>query len=63
MKEISIAFPAELTEKEWANHLDKMIAAFEFAGSDARWSASPEEYEKHQEGINLFAEYFFGLWW
>lgn len=62
-KEITIAHPPDLSEKEWADELDKMIAAFEFAASETRWVAPPDEYKKHQEGIDLFAKHFFGLWW
>lgn len=62
-KEITIDYPVDETEKKWNQKLDKMIAAFEFAGSEARWNAPPEEFKKHQEGINLFAKHFFGLWW
>jgi len=62
-KEVTMGHPMDMTEQEWANDLDKMIAAFEFAGSEKRWMATNEEYKKHQEGIDLFAEHFFGLWW
>lgn len=62
-KEVQGGYPSDLTEQEWAKKIDKMIAAFEFAGSEARWNAGPEEYDKHQKGIELFAENFFGLWW
>ncbi len=62
-KEVTIAHPSDMSEKEWEEKLDKMIAAFEFAGSEERWMAKPEEYTKHQEGINLFAEYYWALWW
>lgn len=43
--------------------LDKMIAAFKFAGSEERWVAPHEEFLKHQEGLKLFADKYFGLWW
>jgi hypothetical protein len=62
-KEVTIAYPSDMSEKEWAENLDKMIAAFEFAGSEERWMAGPKEYEKHQEGIDLFAKHYWGLWW
>lgn len=42
--------------------LDKMITAFEYAASDDRWE-NMKDCEKHQEGIDLFAKYYFGLWW
>jgi hypothetical protein len=62
-KEVNIGIPSDLTEKEWQSILDKMIAAFEFAASDRRWDAEAEEYNKCQEGIDLFARYYFSLWW
>lgn len=62
-REITIATPSDMEEKEWKDQLDKMIAAFEFAGSEERWVADPKEFKKHQKGINLFAKHFFGLWW
>ena len=62
-KEVTIAHPSDMSETEWEEKLDKMIAAFEFAAGEERWMAKPEEYEKHQEGIDLFAEYYWALWW
>jgi len=61
--EIRRGYPSDMTDKEWQIILDKMIAAFEFAGSEASWDAPPSEFEKHQEGINLFAKFFHSLWW
>jgi hypothetical protein len=54
---------ADPERQQWYDELDKMIAAFEFAGSEERWMAKPEEFKKHQEGLKLFAEHYFGLWW
>ena len=62
-KEVTIGFPADLSEQEWASILDQMIAAFQFFGSEERWSAPHEECEKHQEGIDLFAQHYQSLWW
>lgn len=62
-KEVTIAVPQDMTQEEWHEILDKMIAAFEFAGSDARWEATPGDFEKYQEGLDLFAKYYFLLWW
>ena len=62
-KEVTIGIPGNLKEDEWNLILDKMIAAFEFAASDKRWVAESEEYQKHNEGIKLFAEHFWSLWW
>ena len=62
-QELNNGFPDGMSEQEWNDNLDKMIAAFEFAGSDRRWLAGNEEFEKHQEGLKLFAEHYYGLWW
>lgn len=62
-RDLSIGFPSDLSEDEWQEMLNKMIAAFEFAASEDRWMASPEEYDKHHEGIKLFAEHYWALWW
>jgi hypothetical protein len=62
-KEITRAHPAELSWEEWNIILDKMIAAFEFAHSGRRFDAPPEDFDKYQKGINLFAKYYFALWW
>ncbi len=52
--------PAEYTMEEWNIILDKMIAAFEYYGSDQRWDIEAEV--KHQEGIDLFAKHYGWLW-
>ncbi len=62
-KVLNIGRPPEMTDAEWDAILDKMIDAFEFAGSETRWDASFKEYEKHSEGIKLFAEHYWKLWW
>lgn len=62
-RELTIAHPSNHSEDEWNEILDKIIAAFEFAASEGRWQASPEEYDKHHEGIKLFAQYYWALWW
>lgn len=50
--------------KEWAEELDKMISAFEWYGSENRWNDNEfEMMKKHQEGLDLFAKYYGGLWW
>ncbi len=62
-KEVAHATPSDIPEEEWNAILDKMISAFEFASSEARWNADESEYVRHQEGINLFAKHYFSLWW
>lgn len=62
-KEVKNGCPSNLSQEEWDAILDKMIASFEFAASEERWTASNEEFEKHGEGLDLFAKHYFGLWW
>lgn len=62
-RQLTIGTPANLEEKEWQEILDKMIASFEFAASEERWNAGPEDYEKHNEGLDLFAKHYWSLWW
>lgn len=62
-KQITIGIPGDMKEREWNDILDKMIASFEFAASEERWKATPEDYDKHKEGLQLFAEYYWALWW
>lgn len=62
-KKLTIGVPDGLTQREWFDILDKMIASFEFASSQERWMASDEEYQEHSEGLQLFAKYYFYLWW
>jgi len=61
-KEVSIAVPYGVEEKEWAEMLDTMIASFEYFGSETRW-LNPQEEIKHQKGIDLFSKYYTSLWW
>ena len=62
-KAVNIAHPGSLTPEEWDQMLDKMIAAFEFGASEERWAANQAAYDAHQEGLDLFARYFWDLWW
>lgn len=62
-RDLTIGTPGELSPDDWNNMLDKMIAAFEFYGSDEHWNAPSEEWKKHHEGIKLFAEWYGALWW
>jgi len=71
-KTISGGYPANLSEKKWQKILDKIIFSFEWNIEENEMS---EEYmklsekklkrcwEKYNEGIKLFAEYFNALWW
>lgn len=62
LRKEEMGYPSNMTLESWNADLDKMIAAFEFASSEGRWSAPHKEYDKHQDGINLFAKHFWSLW-
>lgn len=50
--------------RKYRRDLDKMIDAFEWYASDDRWKQNEfEMMKKHQEGLDLFAKYYGGLWW
>jgi hypothetical protein len=62
--ELRRGHPSGMSEKEWEDIINKMVAAFEWYASDDRYG--PDEFkniEKHQEGIDLFAQFYCGLWW
>lgn len=50
--------------EEYLADLDKMIAAFEFLGSEERWDCyDKNKWNEVQEGVELFAEHYTSLWW
>ena len=58
-KELHIGYPSSMTEEEWNEILDKMLRAFELINKDDTY----EHGEEVKEGLDLFREYFFSLWW
>ena len=63
-KELNNGHPGDMTEKQWDDILDRMIAAFEFLGSDERWMCyDNKKWNEVNEGLKLFGEYFTALWW
>lgn len=69
-KEVANGFPNCFgSMDEWYDVLDKMISAFEKYASydDVTMDMEMDEINKLeaeiQEGIDLFAKYFFKLWW
>ena len=58
-REIHASYPANITEEQWNEILDKMIKAFEYINNDNIHN----HQEEVDEGLDLFREYFFGLWW
>ena len=63
-KEIKTNTPGQLTEQEWNAILDKMIVAFQLTCKDKGSRIWDEEESKQiDEGLDLFREWFMGLWW
>lgn len=64
-KEVNNGFPDNLTSEKWDEILDKMIFAMDYiAREDDTFGKELEDnWEKVQEGLDLFNEYFFDLWW
>jgi hypothetical protein len=58
--EVKINFPIDMSMSEWTDKIDKMIEAFELNIKD---TISEDEQEKITEGLDLFRQYFFNLWW
>lgn len=63
-KEINASTPAQLTEEEWNDILNKMIIAFQLTTRD-NGSRNWTNYESKQinEGLDLFRKWFMHLWW
>jgi hypothetical protein len=63
LKKIQHGYPSTLsTMQEWEDIMDKMILAFELNIKIFDDDVSKEERELMQEGLDLFAEYYCGLW-
>ncbi len=51
-------------DQERLDDIDKMIKAFEFLGSEERWDCTDKnKWNEVQEGLDLFAKHYVGLWW
>jgi hypothetical protein len=63
-KELNNGHPISMTRSEWDNKLDRMIATFEFLGSEERWERfEQKKRDEVQDGLNDFAKYYLDLWW
>ncbi len=61
-KEKSISWPGSLeSPQEWDEILDKMIYSFTFICKD-EFTADDKEWEKIQEGVELFGKWYRDLW-
>lgn len=66
-REVVDCYPSNLNSiEEWYEILDKMIEAFYFI-AEKQFNTKYEETEKDkqivEEGLDLFREYYHGLWW
>ena len=63
-KEINASTPAQLTEREWNDILDKIIISLQLTCKDRGLRIWTEEESKQiNEGLDLFREWFMALWW
>ena len=63
-KEINGGILCEMTSEEWNLILDKIIRAFELSARDKGSRIWNKEEEKElDEGLDLFRQWFFALWW
>lgn len=63
-KEINASTPAQLTEKEWNDILDKIIISLQLTCKEKGLRIWTEEESKQiNEGLDLFREWFMALWW
>lgn len=67
-RELYCGYPSYTTEQEWQLIVDKMILAFQLR-KDLRddWSIElerdPDIQQAIAEGLDLFREHYFALWW
>lgn len=60
LKQQNLLHPGELNDsREWSDIMDKMIFSFKWVVEDSE-TIIPVEVN---EGLDLFREYFFRLWW
>jgi len=57
--EVTVSFPPELTSKEWDVILNKMADGFEEYAKDKFLDT---EFDKVNEGLELFRKWFLDLW-
>lgn len=61
-REISYAYPHDLTPEIWDCMLRDMIAGFEWFASDVG-ERDEDGYLEARDNVKMFAEYFGALWW
>lgn len=63
-QEITFGFPPDVSFEEWLDILNEMIWGFEWVikyGKDSDHDVA--NYERAQKAIELFAKWYFYLWW
>lgn len=61
-REISIAFPHNITSDEWHSLIDEMIEGFEIFLDD-NFVGDQEKVNKINRALEVFKEWFLSLWW
>jgi hypothetical protein len=62
-RQLRNTYPPWIESEKWDEYLGLMIDAFEFYSSDAIYDATEQDFAKHVEGLELFAENYNHLWW
>lgn len=57
-------YPCDLNSiEEWHDILDKMIESFYLMATTSSYKTLNENYEKIEQGLDLFRKYYHDLWW
>jgi len=65
-REVTCGYPGDLSEEKWDKILSQMIEAFEIVVIEQGPPIEPSTSEKSKKvrrGLDLFRDYYFGLWW
>ncbi len=61
-RKIHGGYPCNLSAKKWKLYLKKMITAFELICQDDM-QVTNDRWDEVDEGLGLFRDYYFNLWW
>lgn len=62
--EVRGGYPANITDEEWREIIDKILWSIGFVADGKHYCCSDEEESKRlDEGLQLFGEWFLNLWW
>jgi hypothetical protein len=62
-REIKAGHPASITMLEWDSILEKIELGFELTIKDCNGIITEDEVKQMNEGLDLFRQWFFDLWW